>query len=275
MERKLPVLATLIAAVDLCREHLSYALKILAPWFIVFLITPYLFLFVSIENPAEEGVTAIELWDTLSAFLYVIAWGSIAVLWHWRVLRDDSYGQKAVIFDSRVWYYVLRGILISIIVGGVAFLMAFPAMFVLSTLGSNASDVIVLFTVAGCLLIIVGILFTRLSIALPAIALNVPDFGLRDAWKATAGTSLRLFLVTALPLLPIYLLSGGMIAIGVDVPNFYQLDLLWFLAYLAFQIAGFAFGVLGLTVLSLTYAFFVESRGKDAPEAAGSPPTPS
>ena len=262
MERKLPVLATLIAAVDLCREHLSYALKILAPWFIVFLITPYLLLLVSADNPAEDGNRVIELWDTLSALLYVIAWGSAAVLWHWRLLRDDSYSQKAVIFDSRVWYYVLRGILISIIVGGVTFLMAFPAMFFLSTLGSNASEVIILFTVVGCMAIVGGVLFARLSIALPAIALNVPDFGLRDAWKATEGSSLRLLFVTALPLLPIYLLSWGVAAVGAEVLDFYQLDLFWFLAYLGFQILGFAFGLLGLTVLSLTYAFFVESGDK-------------
>lgn len=260
MEKQLPVLATLIAAVDLCKEHISYALKILAIWFTIFLITPYLLLFVSADNPAD----VIELWETFSGLLYVIAWGSVAVLWHWRVLRDDSYSQRAMIFDNRVWHYVLRGLLISIIIGGACFILAFPAIFILSMVGENASNVVVIFTIVSCVLILAGILLARLSIALPAIALNVPNFGLRDAWNATEGSSLRLFFVTALPLLPIYLLSWGIVAIGAEVTDFYQLDLFWFLAYLGFQIAGFAFGLLGLTVLSLTYAFFVESRDKDA-----------
>ena len=268
MERKLPVLATLIAAVDLCRAHLSYALKIMALWFIIFVIAPYLLLFVSTGNPAESGNSVIEAWDTLSYLLYVIAWGSIAVLWHWRVLRDDSYSQTSVIFDRRVWHYVLRGLLISIIVGGVCFLLIFPAFFILSALDGNTSDLVIVFSVVFCLLLVAGVLLARLSIALPAIALNVPNFSLRDAWKVTAGSNLRLFFVTALPFLPIYLLSWGVVTVGAEVPDFYQLNPFWFLAHLGFQIVGFASGLLGLSILSLTYSFFVESGDKDVLQEA-------
>ncbi|MEM7044431.1 MAG: hypothetical protein AAF543_16600, partial [Pseudomonadota bacterium] len=133
MESKLPVLATIVAAVHLCREHVLYALKIMAPWFLIFLITPYLFASVGIDNPAEHGSAGIQFWEALSALVYIIAWGSIAVLWHWRVLRDDSYSRKAVIFDQRVWYYILRGILIGIIVGGTALLLAVPFIFIVSS----------------------------------------------------------------------------------------------------------------------------------------------
>ncbi|MEM7045786.1 MAG: hypothetical protein AAF543_23495, partial [Pseudomonadota bacterium] len=176
---------------------------------------------------------------------------------------DDSYSRKAVIFDQRVWYYILRGILIGIIVGGTALLLAVPFIFIVSSFASAFTDSIAFFALVACLLIIVGLIAARLSIALPAIALNVPNFGLGDAWNATTGNSIRLLIVTSLPLVPLYLLAWGLDATGTEQSDLFQGSPSLAVIHLIYQVADFAFGLLGLTVLSLTYAFFVERRAND------------
>lgn len=42
MKRQLPVLSVLVAAIDLSREHISYALKVITPWFLVLVVGPCL-----------------------------------------------------------------------------------------------------------------------------------------------------------------------------------------------------------------------------------------
>ncbi len=260
MEKKLPVLATLVAALDLCREHLSYAIKIMAPWFLILSIAPYLLVSLSGGFPEAADSDSFQPWQLIHIFMYAVGWGSIAVLWHWRVLRDDSQSHKTVVVDQRVWFYVLRGILITIIVGGIALFLMIPFIVILSNFSEALIDSIAFFAMIACVLILIGLVAARLSVALPAIALNIPEFGLRDAWNATAGNSIRLFFVTALPLIPLYLLSWGLEAIGATELDLYRISFLFILFHIVYQVLDFAFGLLGLTVLSLTYAFFVEDK---------------
>ena len=89
MEKKLPVLATVVAAIDLFRENISYGLKIVAPWFVALFILPYLFTGLGADQGLESG-DGPQLWEVLITLAYFIGWGSIAVLWHWRILRDRS-----------------------------------------------------------------------------------------------------------------------------------------------------------------------------------------
>lgn len=264
MERKLPVLATLVAALDLCREHVAYALKITAPWLLILLITPYILRGLGLDVRALPTDDSFENWEILIAALYFVGWGSIAVLWHWRVLRDNGQSQKAMTLDRRVWLYLWRGILISIVVGGVVFLLAIPIILFAISLSSEFSKSTPLVLMVLCLAFIFSIIASRLSIALPAIALNVANFGLGDAWNTTAGNGTRLFFVTIPPLIPLYLLSWGMDASGLTQGDIYHLSLPMILLHLATQLLQFAFGLLGLAVLSLNYAFFVESRDKGA-----------
>lgn len=263
MGRKLPVLATLVAALDLCREHRSYALKIMAPWFVILSIAPYLLISLSGGVPKAIDVDDFQPWQLVQILMYVVGWGSIAVLWHWRVLRDDSRSGKTVVVDRRVWFYVLRGLLISIIIGAVALFLMIPLVFILSFFTGASFDSIPFFAMIACLLFIVGLVAARLSVALPAIALDVPNFGLGDAWKATSGNGLRLLVVTALPLVPLYLLSFSLDAFGASELDLYRLSPPFILLHILYQVLDFVFGLIGLTVLSLTYAFFVESRETD------------
>ena len=264
MERKLPVLATLIAAADLCRQHAFYALKITGPWVIILLIAPYLIDIVGFDNASEDRMNGLGFKESLYALLYPIAWGFIAVLWHWRVLRDDSQIGRPRIFDRRVLYYILRGIKIVIAVFAAAIAVGLPLMLIERALASTAVGLYAAGAMSIFLWALVGILFGRLSIALPAIALDVPDFGLANAFDATQHNSFRLLIVTSLPLLAATSFHWGLDLVGVDYVDLYQSSPVWSAARLFSHIWDFACGLFGLAVLSLTYAFFVERRDKSA-----------
>ena len=264
MERKLPILATLVAATDLCREHFIYSLKITAPWFFILLIAPYILLAINIVP--STGVESAEglLFELLSLALYTVAWGSIAVLWHWRVLRDDSHGGKTMILDRRVWRYVLRGIMIGIIVVAAAFPFGFVLFFIENSLAETAFSPYAAGATTACLWILTGLVFARLAIALPAIALDVPNFGLANAWDATRGNGFRAMFVFSLPFLAASLPYWGLGLASTNDHNLFQITPAWIVVRVLLQISEFVFGLIGLAILSLTYAFFVERRDKTA-----------
>ncbi len=264
MERTLPVLATLLAALDLCRAHFAYALKIIGPWFVILLIVPFISSAAGIAPPPNDGRSENYLLDLLFLVLSVIAWGSIAVLWHWRVLRDDSQSGKILIFDRRVFRYILRGILIGLVVVATAIAVGFPLMLIGRSLIATAGGFYVIGAMMVCLWVLIGIVFGRLSIALPAIALDHPNFGLGDAWNATRHNSFRLLVVTSLPLLLAMSLYWVLGLAGFEDTDLHPSLQHWSFLRVLLQIWDFAFALFGLAVLSLTYAFFVERRDKTA-----------
>lgn len=264
MERKLPVLATLVAALDLCRAHFAYALKIIGPWFGILLIVPFISSAANIAPSPNEGSFENPLLDSLFLVLSVIAWGSIAVLWHWRVLRDDSQSGKIVIFDRRVFGYILRGILIGLFVVAVAFVVGLPMILIGRALIGATGGFYVFGAMMICLWVLIGIVFGRLSIALPAIALDHPKFGLGDAWNATQQNSFRLLIVTSLPLLLAMSLYWVLGLAGFEDTELYPSLQHWSVLRVLLHIWDFAVALFGLAVLSLTYAFFVDRRDKTA-----------
>lgn len=166
-----------------------------------------------------------------------------------------------MIFDRRVWLYTLRFILILVIMVGSGFLLiasiAFPpASYLASFFGSGGVAIMFL----GALLS-AYIVSARLSVALPAVAVDVPNFGFSNAWKATEGNELRLFIVTFLPSFPVLLLF---MQLSLNGSPLFDAPLSWtpfVLRHFALTFVEFAFGLLTLTVLSLTYAFFAKSEG--------------
>jgi len=271
MEPKLPIAAIFIAAIDLCREHASYALRIIAPWFLILAIGPCLLVGLNGVD-SLEAVSGASFWETGFFILTMVGWGSIAVLWHWRILRDDSFSQTFVAFDKRVWRYILKFVLISIIIACLAALfIALISLGPISFLTSALSGLSFLVLFIG---MAVGAIFSallagaKLSVALPAVALNNPGFGFSRAWKATEGHGPRLVIITFLPFLPIALM---LMEIRLNDAPFFSFAL-WSapfaLKHLLFKSVEFAFGLLGLTVLSLVYAFFAESKAaRHAPQS--------
>lgn len=263
MEKRLPILATLVAAVQLCVDNFSFALRILTPWFIILLLVPNLIFAVTKGSSAVLGFTP---WEFVEFALYTVGWGSIAVLWHWRILRDASQDRTSVMLDQRVWSYLVKGFLIGIIVGCIALISGILAVVVLRSvfelrivdqiLDRSALSLLILLPMG----VVAVIITARLTIALPAIALKVPGFGLRDAWKSTAGNSIRLLLVTALPLVPLYVVGWILGLPSSEESDLYSFSPGPLLLQIVQQTIDFAFGLIGLTVLSITYAYFAENK---------------
>lgn len=260
MEKKLPVLATLIAVLDLCREHSSYALKIMTIWFVLILFLPNLLFSVGNSNPATEPIDGFFAWDFLDFVLYVVGWGSIAILWHRRILLADHDFQAAATFDRRVWSYLLRGFLIGILVLVAGVIVGVPSMLAATSLMGNVDQMIMYFGTTFPLAIVVGTITGRLCIALPAIALDRGDFGLRDAWRATKGNSFRLLLITATSIVLIYVTAWLLGSPSIEEASYYSFSPLPFLLKFVQQLIDFFFGLIGLTILSITYACFAEDR---------------
>jgi hypothetical protein len=259
MKRQLPVILILIASIDLCRKHAAYALRIIGPWFLILAIGPCLLFGLSSPTSLQLGELE-EPWSSIFFLLTIVAWGSIAVLWHWRILRDDSLSQRFVIFDKRVWLYALKFVLISIVIVGASMLLVL-------TLSSAAAQLVTsVFGSLGTIVMFFGAILTafflgaRLFVALPAVALKTPNFGFRDAWRVTDGNGVRMFFATWLPFVPLLLLWVKVETNGVPVFGFPHWSAPFVLKHLIHEFVEFSSGLLSLTVLSLCYAFFVEIK---------------
>lgn len=258
MNDRIPVLATILAALELCRANLPYAVKIMAPWFIAGLTLPNL-LFALID-PGDVPDNPFTPWGLVEFAIYIVGWCSIAVLWHWRILRDASQSNLVVTFDQRVWSYLVRMLLISLAAIGIVMVAAIPLL-LLTGVGEGAGAAMSIYLVTIPVVVACVIATTRLSIALPAVALNRQDFGLGDAWRATSNNNVRLLLVTLLPTIPIYFISGLIhtIFFGLSEANPYGFSPIPFAINMVITAIDFAIVLIGLSILSLAYRFFVEN----------------
>jgi len=98
----------------------------------------------------------------------------------------------------------------------------------------------------------------RLLVKLPAVALGRSDFSMGNAWRATKGNSFRLLGLLVLFVLCILLIAAGMLVIT------YLFGLLGTLGpslAVAIQVmVNWVATILGVTLLTSLYGFFVEGR---------------
>jgi len=130
--------------------------------------------------------------------------------------------------------------------------------------GSNAGA-----TVGGALAALAfTVAFARLSLVLPAMAVGREDFRIADAWRASKGNALGMFLILLLPTvfalavsMPVALVALGLGSVGL---------LETATGYAALALVGQAanYLVIALTVSSLSIAY----ERLAAPSAQGAPP---
>ena len=109
----------------------------------------------------------------------VLAFSSIAVSWHRYILRDEvPQGWQRLRLDGTVWRYIGNVILSFLAMFAVVFAGAIPLgalVFVLGPRdGGGATLLVVAFVIA--LMCVAMVIFYRLSIKLPAVALERQDF---------------------------------------------------------------------------------------------------
>lgn len=260
MTRTLPAGACISHAINSVRNNIAYAFRISWPWYLVIILlglgAGMLAERASGGNPEANPGSTLPIYLGLGLF-NLLAFASIAVNWHRYILLDEvPAGSGLFRLDDKTWRYFGNVLLISLILIAVSTLVVLPLVFLGSLM--NASVLLGFLAVAAAFCLI-GPLFFRLSIKLPAIALGRRDFSLSHALAATRGNGLPLFLVFLFEIAA----ALGMILV---------LLLLVFIAGAVSEMLAFALGtvlqilvnwiftIFGITVLTSLYGFFVEGR---------------
>jgi hypothetical protein len=236
------------------------AFRLALPWYaIVVPLTLGLTLVLTLASGGKpEESPALNFWITLAAgAVALLSASSIAVNWHRYILRDEvPRGREILRIDALVLRYFGNMLLIMLAVLAAITIIAIPLTLPPALVGLPGLGV---FLTAVVAIPVSGILFLRLAVKLPAIALGRTDFHMREAWKASEGNTfamlglflLNLFIALAiiaavLVLNAIFSLFGSVVGMAVEI---------------AAQLAGnWILTILGITVLTSLYGFLVENR---------------
>jgi hypothetical protein len=192
------------------------------------------------------------LWITVLASVGLLAFASIAVSWHRYILLDEfPQGLAMLRVDNPVWRYLGNLLLLSLMMTA----LLVPVTLLSIPFGPAAVPLLI-----GFFLFVVVPLTYRLGVKLPAVALGRRDFTFRDAWNATTGNSWQLL---ALGLL-VAATSWGISLAGLALSYAVKSTLPQQVAVAADFVLqlGLQWGVtiLGITLLTSLYGFFVEGR---------------
>ncbi len=258
--RKLPVTLALSHVLRSTRSNIGFAWFISWPWMLVLL--PVDLAASVIARPAsgapDQMTATAAVASLLVGLLSMFAFSSIAVNWHRYILRDERpHGAARLRADNTVWRYFGNTLLIIAIVGLCFLPVAFLTAAAIFYLGNAGLAIAVPLYLAALLVSLSS--FYRLSVKLPAIALERRDYGLRNAWEDTrgnhwqlVGVALNFFLLVLGLALIIFLAgaAGGATSLGILSVFVVGIQLLvnWFGTIVA------------VTLLTSLYGFFAEKR---------------
>jgi hypothetical protein len=206
------------------------------------------------ENPG--ALLQFFLFVLVAFIVGLIAFASIAVAWHRYILLDEvPQGLAKLRVDRNVWRYFRNLILITLLVIPVMI----PLLFLMAVFQS-ISPFAAIAVAAVYMVVVVSPILYRVSIKLPAIALGRQDFGMGDAWNTSAGNWWQIgavaIVVTVLSAVAslvleavsklIYSVLGQSLGPWIDLPI--QVAINWIIT------------VMGITLLTSLYGFFVEER---------------
>ncbi len=265
--RKLPAGAAFGHALSSTFDNLGFAFHVSWPWILVMLpvqLVGNLYLAANgllepdPDNPDGRYFAVIFLLGVVS----ILAFSSIAVSWHRYILRDEvPQGWQRLRLDGTVWRYIGNVILSFLAMFAVVFAGALPLgalAFVLGPTGGGGVTMLVAIFV-GALMCIAMVIFYRLSIKLPAVALERRDFGFPDAWRAAAGNDLRILALILLFFLTIFVVGMATAIIVTLLGN--TLGSAGLAVAIAVQVVvNWISTIVGVTLLTSLYGFFVEGR---------------
>ena len=262
--RKLPVTGALNHAFRSTRDNGAFAFHISWPWILVLLplnVGGNLYLILNgLGQSQEVEPRALAVLVPLFA-VSILAYASIAVNWHRYVLLDEvAVVCQRLRIDSLMWRYVGNGFLIGIILVAGAFAaglgIALIGMVFGAVVGKAATVIVVPAMLALYAMVLVAAY--RLSVKLPAIALGRHDFSLKDAWASTAENFWQLLGLIVLFVACVFIAALGMFLVSYI---FGTLGTVGLSVALAIQVlVNWIVTILGVTLLTSLYGFFVEGR---------------
>ncbi|CAN0233830.1 unnamed protein product [Phaeothamnion confervicola] len=188
--------------------------------------------------------------ELVIAALSLVIFSSIAVNWHRYILLDEiTASEKIFRLDRPVWDYVGRTLIIMLATLVPIFVLSF--IFV-TALPSLSPLLAVPFFVAG-------IYIMRMSVALPALALERKDFGITAALQVTQGNNLQF---AALLVLNGLILFATFLALGIvlSVVGSVNMAAAKILAVVLSIPVNLFLSLFSVSLLSSLYGFFVEQR---------------
>ena len=266
--QKIPVFKTFGNMVDSIIENLGAAFAMSWPWLLVlFLIrvSGDLYLFwngISKLKPDQADTTQLYSVISVTGILTAIVFSSIAVNWHRFILRNEvAEGSQRLRLDGLVWHYFLFVIVIALIMSVVVFGSVFGVILASAILfyANNVLGILIGVFVGLPLVLLFFGMSARWSVKLVAIAMGNIDYTLSDAWRDTKGNTWRL---TGLEFLFIcVLLLIGTVNAGTEfVAAFANSSLVAALAAGVTVLVGWFSTLMGITMLTSIYAFFVEKK---------------
>jgi hypothetical protein len=190
------------------------------------------------------------------AFAVANMW--VAVAWHRYVLLDEMPGSFTPRFFhvSRILAYFGRSLLLGLIAFALLFVAGIIINLALTTLGGashlsvSASTIILQFIALAVAYLLIAALIYRWGLILPAAAIGKP-LRIRDAWSATSGAGGTILGLAVLSAVAVILIAVAGTALSTLSP---WLALAWHL------IAGWLEIIVGVSILTTLYGYYVEKR---------------
>lgn len=252
--QKIPVIQTIKHALSAVFHFRNAGIAIGLPWMLVLAgVRAIEFFFFSSTAPAEVDPAQAMIFhpaDFIIAAFSMVVFSSIAVNWHRYILLDEvTASGKYFRLDRPVWNYAGRTLLIMMIalipvlLLGAMLLSAFPS--------------------AGLLLafpfFMAGIYIMRMSVALPATALERKDFGIGAALQITRGNNLQFAGLLALNAL-IFLVTFLALAVVLSISGSFGTIIGRIFAFALIVPVNLFLSLFSVSLLSSLYGFFVEQR---------------
>jgi hypothetical protein len=263
MTRQLPPATCIGHAIRSVRNNINYAFRISWPWYAILvplgLGASYLIDTLTGGDP-QKILTApvMAIYFVLMA-VSMVAFASIAVNWHRYILLDEvPQGGQIFRFDDKTWRYLGNVLLIFLILFLISALI-WAALFIVIASAAGGFLTFTAFVLFIVALLFVAVLFFRLSVKLPAIALGRRDFRLADSLAATKDNNLRLLLLVLLEI-AIVLVAVVAMLILIVVASYVSVMLGFVLGAILQALFNWVFTIFGITLLTSLYGFFVENR---------------
>lgn len=215
---------------------------------------PWLLLPLVLEVVASAVGDAGLLVSIAASIVALTGFSAMAMAFHRRIILGEPLVGPMAPLSLRVLRYLLTGVLVSI-------LAAVPGAVLIGILGvlgltGDGSVLGYLATAVG--LVVAFLVFARLQLAFPGIAIGDREVGLLGSWALTRGNGMRLLsgmLLTILPVLAAFVVAqlvvGTLVAMGADrLGNFLML--------IVGLVGGWVQAPLVATFLSYAYLFFRE-----------------
>lgn len=260
MNRQLPAGACIWHAVSSVRNNFAYAFRISWPWYAamapVIIVLVLLSYYLTGGNPEASPGPAL-LIDLIRALVTMVAFAAIAVNWHRYILLDEvPHSNEIFRLDSKTWRYFGNILLLFLILLVAGMVIGLPIGFVGGLLGLREGIVIL---AALTFMPIAGVVALRLGTKFPAIALGRRDFSMRNAWTATTGNNVPIFLVVLFEILALVAAIAA-IAFIAYLTGKVSATLTVIVTIFVGLIVNWIFTIFSITILTSLYGFFVEGR---------------